>query len=296
MRPVRPFIPCLLLFAGLAVLAGCGPTLESQWRDREITIDGRDVEWEGTRVALADGWVGMGLMNDQEFMYLTVSLMDRATQAQVMRQGLIIWFDPKGGKRKEFGVQYPLGMRQMAMAGEGAGPQGIGMGGMDRGRMGGRRRDRTPRPEQLQAMFEQLARVPEMEVLGRGNRRDRLGFGESEDIQLRLGYEGGRLVYELRVPFATNPYGIGADAKPTIGVGFEMPELDMAALRQGMGGRGGMPGGGMSGGMDEGFGGGMDGGMRGGRMRGMGGGSVPEPLKLWLKVRRALPSGSPSPR
>ena len=276
MTSTRSLFSWLMLLSGLAVVAGCGrSTIESRWRDREITIDGRDAEWQNARVMLEDASVGMGLMNDDEYLYLTLSMMDRAIQAQIMRQGFIVWFDSRGGKKKRFGIRFPLGMQEMAMAGKGERPQGMGMGGMGR--------DGTPTAEQLKAMFERLVWAPEMEILGPGkNQQQRVGFAGSEEIQLEMGYENGRMVYELRVPFATNPHGIGADAKLTIGLGFETPELDMAALRQRMGGRGGgMPGGGMGGGMR----GGRMGGMRG--MRGVRGGRRPEPFQLWIKVRRA---------
>ena len=79
------FCPLVLLFA-LIVFSGCGKKpLPSTWKNREITVDGQDVEWQDARVSLKDASVGMGLMNDDEYLYLTLSLMDRAVQAQIMR-------------------------------------------------------------------------------------------------------------------------------------------------------------------------------------------------------------------
>lgn len=291
------FLPFFLLFA-LSLLSGCGKKpLPSVWRDRPVTIDGTDSEWEDARIILDQASVGMGLMNDGEYLYLTLSLSDPTLQARIMRQGFIIWFDPRGGKSEVFGVRFPLGMQDMARQWQEGGepPQGMGRGGMDRGRMG---RGGTPTTEQLQTMYERLAEMPQMEILGPAKDQvRRLLIAESDKVLLATSYASRRLVYELRVPLAVDygsTFGIGSAPGKKIGLGVEIPEFDMAALRQGMGGRGGgMPGGGMrGGGMD---GGGMDGGMRVGGMRGGGmrGGMMSEAFRLWTKIGLASGAGQP---
>jgi len=128
--------------------------------------------------------------------------------------------------------------------------------------------------------------MPELEILGpdKGQVR-RMLIAESDEVQLVTSYASNRLVYELRVPLAygdESTLGIGSAPGKKIGLGFETPEIDMAALRQGMGGRGGgmMPGG-------------MDGGMRGGGTRGSGmrGGTMPEAFQLWIKIGLAAGPG-----
>ncbi len=95
------------------------------------------------------------------------------------------------------------------------------------------------------------------------------------------------LVYELRIPLATNenrPYAVGALAGATIGLGLETPEIDMSAMRDKMksrrSGDGGTGGSGMRGGGGRGGGGMRDG---GGRSRP----EMPEPLNVWTKVTLA---------
>lgn len=85
--------------------AGCGRLeMDSSWRTREITIDGRDGEWQGAPAYVAKEKATVSLLNDDEFLYLRLASADRATQAQVMRFGFTVWFDLSGGKQKTFGI------------------------------------------------------------------------------------------------------------------------------------------------------------------------------------------------
>ena len=277
MRLFRDFVlPLFLLFA-IGLFAGCGgDKLESRWLDRVITIDGRDTDWQDARVYIEDASMGMGLLNDGEHLYLTLSLSNRQVIAQAMRQGFTVWFDPTGGRNKIFGIRFPLGLTEMNRPEGGERTQRMDSRSMD-GRGG-------PSPEQIQAMFDRLVEGAEMEIFGpKKDERRRMLFAESREIRLKVSYAYGRLVYELKVLLAPTPLGIGTAPGKTIGLGFEAPELDMAAMRQQMGDR---RGGGIRG----------DGGMRGGGMRGGGmrGGMMrpPEPFRLWTRIKLApIPEG-----
>lgn len=56
--------------AGTAVQAA-PKTLKCQWRDREVTIDGVADEWEGARTYLKKEKIDVGVLNDDEFLYLS---------------------------------------------------------------------------------------------------------------------------------------------------------------------------------------------------------------------------------
>ena len=261
--------------------AGCGqPKITSHWKDRGISIDGKDNEWQGARVYLKDANVGMGLLNDEQHLYLCLSLSDRDAQVKVMRQGFTVWFDPEGKKNKTFGIRFPLGMQETrtpVAAGEEK-SQGFGMRGA-----GGQGNLNS---KQIQSLFEQVLEFPEMEILGpRQYERRRVPLSEGQDIQLKLSYTYGRLVYELKVPLSQITHTTNANTEKTIGLGFETPELKQAAQQQQMAGKGG----GMRGGGGKGGGGGMrGGGGKGGRMRGGATGEpTPEPFQLWTKVQLA---------
>ncbi len=269
-----------LLF--LLLVAGCKmDTFASYWKDRDITIDGEQYDWQDRLWVLEREHMVIGVMNDESNLYVTLSTTDRKTIMQVMRFGFTVWFDPKGGKKEVFGIKYPIGDRRM------------GMRSMGRSGRGG---DRMPDSQ------EQIRSLPEsqiwVDIMGPGKGDvARISMMDTTGIQVRMVYSDyGQLVYELRVPLTRLPhipYALDISPGETIGVGFETGIVDMAAMRSqrpGGGMRGsGMPGGGRPGGMA----GGRPGGVRGGGMPGGGHrGAMPEPFTYWMKV--ALATGSQS--
>lgn len=253
----------LLGLAALSlVLAGCGATeLTSQWRDREIVIDGDDVDWYDAKIHIDKTLVDIGIINDGDYLYVCLTSADRSTQMQIARTGFTLWFDPGGGKSKKLGVRFPRGMRgQEAWAG-----------------VRNMRRGQGPDPGQLKTMFDQLLLQGEMEIFEtKKKERRRLEVGRSSGPDVRAVYDRGRLVYELRMPLVQGDFAIGVESGATVGVGFTTPELSS----RGRGGNlGGLAGGG--------FGGRGAGGGRGGGRGGGGRGGNPDPLEIWTKVELA---------
>ncbi|KPL18929.1 MAG: hypothetical protein AMJ92_05465 [candidate division Zixibacteria bacterium SM23_81] len=273
MRWERTRFPQLgIIIATLATsLVGCGgQELTSTWRDREVTIDGVDDEWENAMTYVEDKNVAIGLLNDQEYLYICLASIDFQRVHQMIGSGLTVWFDPKGGKKKTFGINFPL---EMQFSGEDMSPEKMPMP-----------RESAPDPERLREMVKESAK--EMVILGpeKGKSIRMLTHG-SEEIAVRLDYSGGKLVYELRVPLIRGPQhptAIGAGASEIIGVGFETAEFDREMMRNRMREK-------MGGGMPPGGQGMPPGGMRGGGMRGgrMPGGQRPERLEYWAKVQLA---------
>ncbi len=250
--------------------AGCRTLqVESQWRDREITIDGNSDDWLGALYYFEDERISVGFLNDESHIYLCLISENPMIRAQVMGQGLTLWFDPEGGKQKTFGIHYPIGR-------QGLGNQENLM------RMRGEELDR----EELREAFERS--MTELEILGPGESEPkRMPIEEAKGIDIKLKPSSGLLVYEIKVPLLRSeqyPYAVGARAGGSIGIGLEIPKMDLSAMRERMGGRrpqgGGMPpGGGGRGGMG-GRGGGR--GMPGGR-----GPQMPKGLKVWVTVQLA---------
>lgn len=292
MRAIRRSLPAIWLALGVFLLAGCGgQPLDSSWRDRPVAIDGQDDEWEGARVLLKDSRVGLGLMNDADSLYLTVSLTGAELGSRLARQGFTIWFDPLGGKDEVFGIRFPVAAERFSLGRppEDAAAEGRpgrpprparGTAGSGPGQLG------RPDARQLQSLLDSLFARGQMELLGpvEGERAMRAGTDDGP-VTLRASYTRGRLVYELRVPLnlVSEPF----QRERVAGLGFEIPAPEMA---EGMGGdMGGPPGGGM------GPGGGGPGGMRGGGRRAGGlEGSAPEEFRIWTKVRLAVSPGTTS--
>jgi len=251
------FFLCIM---GLSILllSGCRDLqLESAWRDREITVDGEAGDWQKITRYVEKTNVAIGLLNDEHTLYVCLTTMDRITATQIARSGFTVWLDPKGGKKKTFGIRFPLGMQASGN------PTKL--------------RESMRDPKKFRELFENLG--SEMEILGPGeDQRVRTLLSAIEGIEVSTGYSDGKLVYELKVPLARSAeqcYGIGTDPGKQIGLGFETPELDREAMRQAMGQR--------SGGM---------GGRGGGRGGMRSGGQMPEPFELWAKVALAAESSS----
>jgi len=248
----------LLLFTFL--LNGCSNgklELNSDWRDREITIDGKNADWLGAMLFFEEDNISVGLLNDDNFLYICMIAEDQFIRAQVMRQGFTLWFDPDGGKEKIFGIKYPVGMK--------ASERGMG------------------RDEQNLERACEVPRRPmnELEILGPGKDEvKKMLIEEAKGIEINIEFSSGMLVYELKVPLIQSehhPYAIGAEAGSSVGIGLETTKIERPDMSSGMSGEGGR--------------GGPTGGMRGGAGgRGMPGGRRPQmrnPLKIWAVVQLA---------
>ena len=226
------------LVMSMVIAVACGPEteLESGWLDRDLTIDGRNEDWKGALEYLDDPGVAVGLLNDDDFLYLTVSTSEQATAMQMIRAGTTIWFDSDGGDDKTFGIRFPVGVRQMVMSGEGT--------------RAGRGGDGVPDPAIIQTMLE--ISTANLDVLGRDNGgRLRFRADEAPGLLAKVSNSAGTYVYELRMPLRQAegfPHAIGTAAGRTIGITFETGEIDSSAMsggrgggRGGTGGRGGGP-------------------------------------------------------
>jgi len=254
-----------ILFCGLCVALlstiGCQEDeVASHWSDREITIDGEQTEWHGRLWVSEPENIAIGIMNDESNLYLTLSTSDRNNIMQIMRLGLTVWFDPKGGTKEVFGIKYPFGIR--------------GMGTRSTGRSE-RPRDYMPdMEEQVRSLQKSQLWI---EVLGPGKDDVAwLSVMDTTGIRVKTGLStDGRFVYELKIPLGPsldNPYAVNTSPGKTVGIGFETGEIDLAAMRSQRAGSGMR-------------GGGMRGGRRPGGMPGVGQGrQMPEPFRYWIRV------------
>lgn len=258
----------------LSSVAVCyGDELNSLWRDRAITVDGLDTEWDGTRVYLKNANASVGILNDSDYVYVSFVTIKEQTIRQVSGMGLILWFDAEGGKDKKFGIRFPLGMMESGMVP----PRDFNEARSD-----------ADRAAERAERFKKA--TLELEILGPGDDDvRRVQVSTLEGIEAKANITDNMLVYELKVPIVKSdlhPFAIGAEPGERIGVGIATPKMDRDAMKERRGGGmrgGGPPGGGMPGGMPPGAG-------RGGGRPGGGGFERPNPLKVWAKVQLAAPA------
>jgi len=303
----------IFVFAAfLLAAAGCGrPEVDSNLLNHSIEIDGTNLDWSGLDV-LIDEKTGsrVAVANDGTDLYLRFATVDAGIQAQVLRYGLIVWFDGKGGKRKSFGVKYPMKpVMEYSESGDygdmdapagrefsSPGDRDVGVGKQRQGR-------RRPDPPDIGKLLEQ---VPEaLEIIGPGeNMRflKNLKQARQSGIFASLKQREEELIYEIRVPLLEcngSIYHVQTDKKGVMGIGLSAGRPKATAGRPGMG-EGmpdGMDGGGTGGGRPGGPGGsggpgggfeGPSGGPGGGPPGMAPGGTTQHYLDLWLKVRLAI--------
>ena len=279
---------CTTLSA-IPAVCGCGstPQISSRWRSETVQVDGKSGEWSSVPSYAGKEKFTIAVQHDQENLYLCLTTQDRATQMQLLGAGLILWFDPDGGKQKVFGINFPLGGPR------GGPPPKSGTPAREPG-SGGERDAMSPMPE--------LSESSSMDILGAdGADRHRLSTMENSGIVAKIGRSDQRtLVYELQVPLKKSEvrrFAVQARDGMALGIGVTTPEVDQDRMREGPGGPSERMGGGPPDGMD-GSGGAPPGGMGGsggappgGMGRGRGGwgpgAGMPgrtDPLDFWMTV------------
>jgi hypothetical protein len=252
--------------AGSVTWAAGHPKFVSQPPSGPIVIDGRHDDWTGTVEPFGSDPVSIQVANDGEFLYVRLVASDPAVRGQIMRRGLIMWFDDGGKTKKRFGLRYPV----VESSGE---QQERGRYGSGHRGGGGARNGDRPSDES----YEPADRI---DVLSSNKDDERsLTLDHAAGLEAAARVEQGTLRYELKVPLARStehPYAIGTAPGKTIGIGIESPKMERPSNASGGGGGG--RGGDRIGGMGGHGGGGMHG---GGGERGF---QPPKPLNDWGTV------------
>lgn len=263
-------VPFFLVAACASLLAGCDEhEMQSQWRRQEVAIDGHDMDWQqlAPHFYHEKSRIIFSIMNDSDNLYVMVATSSNAAQMIMLRGGCTMWLDTAGGKKKAYGIQFPLKMD-------------VSSGGKATAR------DHKPRGALAQLIADQNSIA-----IITPDQKDGIAmfFSEAEDsgIHAGLGLNQGCLVYELKIPLTPDnpwlPDHFVMGGNQIVGVGFESGKLDRPGHHKGDGSRGG---GGAGGGKGKGGTGGM--GRGGGSLEG----SKPQSFALWFNVHLADP---PSP-
>ena len=291
------FAPALLPAAAAAILpivllAADRPHLTSSTPTAPITVDGRLDDWTGDLSPMGADPFSVQVANDQSYLYLRLTASDPTVRNEIVRRGLIVWFDESGGTKKHFGIHYPV-VESQGTAADSSGSQGrSGYGGHHGG-------------GSASAPSDDYEPANRIDVLGPGKNDARsLTSDHGSGVEAAVRVSEGQVLYELKIPLAKSadhPYALDTAVGKTIGIGFETPKVEHQSPDGSSGGGGGYGhGGGGSGGGMGGHGGGMHGGGGGGGRTGGGGGGhqgggggyqAPKPLKAWAT---ATLTGSPA--
>jgi hypothetical protein len=262
-KSMKTTMAALSLALVILVTTGCNPftsyQTESLVPEHKIVIDGKTDDWVGALYVAPGETVSIGFLNDQQDLYVCMIAEDRATRAQIMTQGLTIWFDPQGGTQKIFGIKYPIGT-----------PQG-----------------ELPKPpdplKEVEAPEDyRSVDLTRLEFIGGEKAKPQLMEASNvKGIEIKVVPSTGLFVYELRIPLLRTeeyPFAVGVNPGRTVGIGFESPEIDLSKLQKKE--KEEKPKGGEKPPTERGYGPGRRGGM--GMRYGM-----PRGLKVWAKVQLA---------
>jgi hypothetical protein len=168
--------------------AAADPAIKSTWTSHPLKIDGRLDEWPA--LTTIENGPAIAAANDASSLYLAVSATDPRVR-DALAHGLVLWIDPTGKKKSDFGVQLPGLM--------------IGVGG---------------------SALEPAA-LEDVDILGPGMARRLVSMTSALDMAAATGLSDGVLVFELKLPLApsaAHTFAVGAPPGRSIEVGLFTPE------------------------------------------------------------------------
>lgn len=210
-------------FTGFALLilfvSGCGTiSLTSKWRNQDILIDGVDTEWRGSRYLIDKQYLTIGVMNDENFVYLRISTPERMKQIKMLRAGVIVWFDDRGKCDKTVGIRYPLPASDSTSLPDRNSPPELSAESGN-----ANVNEKTP----------EIPRFPDniAIITGKTDMEKLMTFAEATEqgIEVKIGSTGRDIVYEMKVPFSViRTSGVSQSSKKTsdIAIGIELPRIE----------------------------------------------------------------------
>jgi hypothetical protein len=216
-----------LLFALIVPVAssasgGKDIVFRTGWKDRDLVIDGNSGDWQGALGFLSEPPVMLGFLNDDAAIYVCLSTNLPAVRDGMLRRGVTVWIDPKGGKRKTLGIR-------LAPAG---GPDGRPEGGPPQ-----RQTERTgesPAPLEGATPAELGARPTRLMVRLPGREDWTLVEGGPGSIEAAIEESNGLAVFEMMIPLKVGPetpFAVGAGPGAAISMSFETPKPERPPRR-----------------------------------------------------------------
>jgi hypothetical protein len=217
----------IIIFAFL--ISGCNYyQVESLRKTHEIKIDGNDEDWIDAKYFVKEHDVVFGVMNDNEFLYICFYPTTNELTRQILSQGMTLWINNNGKRKKEYGIRFPLGMQNFMnqQMPEEKGNQS-------------RNSDRKKRETDSKMMDRMVKSLnKDLEIIGPGkDQSEIIKFLDLKGIEIGFAFEKELFAYELKIPLSQNSNNsIYIDADPTskIALGFEVPKPDTDAMKEKM--------------------------------------------------------------
>jgi hypothetical protein len=210
-------------FLPLTFFAGCGGTeVLSHRMQQGSLVETSAASWSGVTPLSSKNHYFLSLAHDSDALFVRLSFTQEGMQRQVMRSGLVLWVDPKGGTAKTLGIHYPLA-KEPGISGESEFDRSLP-------EIGGRNGSSSS-PGGL-----------EMEILGPdGKSKERMLVSQGDGIRVSLNRTAEEFTYTARLPFARFPElaeGASSSAGRTLGLGVELNPATPSGRKPGAGMRG----------------------------------------------------------
>jgi hypothetical protein len=228
------FMFAIVIFT-TTLLAGCKdePTINSTWRDREIRVDGDDLDWQGCPQYYDEAArTAIRLLNDESHLFVCLFSHDRDVGRQIMVQGFTLWLEQQDEGPRKIGVHFPVGLprgeRMQMLQGSSAGRPGA----PDHPPEEKVESDREPPKEPPKPMKESpKIELTEIQLLGPGEFEQKtMPIAEiaKYDVAVTVNETERGLVYELRIPVTKEKgpqYGLVHPRKEGFRLGLQVGEI-----------------------------------------------------------------------
>jgi hypothetical protein len=208
----------LILLVLPLLVTGCGDQeINSHWSKGDIKIDGNQGDWGNTINFLKDENVGIGVLNDSNYVYLCLVTSSRAHIMRALRNGLTIWIDPQNENRT-YGIKYPIGMSNDMMFNY--------------------QEDQNGNYQDMGSMMKKYeSSMSEFELVNKdGELLSGIPVKNDYGIELKVNIARDQLVYELKIPLnhsINKGFFVNTTTGSEIRLGFEEGKFDRSQIQQG---------------------------------------------------------------
>ncbi|MCX5711764.1 MAG: hypothetical protein NTY47_01670 [Candidatus Omnitrophica bacterium] len=230
------------------LLSGCDETrIDSDWREHQIVIDGKFDDWASAQTYYDEKEkVVVNLANDNDYFYICLVTRNRGLEVRLMESGFMAWFDPAAGRKKVFGIRFPIGLRKMGMSLEEEKrdstkdwyDQEDQSGVIDREKERWQSKEFNKQLETVEGLQDNLEIVNAASLAGRSGPHDDKDKNKPQElnpqesvkfgIEAKVGRDKDYFVYELKIPLkksVEHPYAIDASPGKSFGLGLEIAKF-----------------------------------------------------------------------
>ena len=177
-----------------------------------VQIDGVAEEWPMEWIVDADKKISYNVCSDDNNIYIRMKTSDELMRRKIALFGMTLWMDPKGKKKRNLGLHFPLGREADEQM------EALSKSGEDRSKMSS-----SERAEFQRTMIRGLIQSAEIiELIGLADKpltSSRSGITNGIQVAISTDEDGLTLTYEAIIPFKS--YRLSKANLPVLGIGFE---------------------------------------------------------------------------